>query len=203
MPPLVMEGVAFEHMKMTIRRSCFGSCALFLSLAGMLYLQLVDCGWAQDKIGDAVGANAQAKDSLDLRGNLPNPRRVGASELHKLPRLEVRTTDPHDPNKEIVYSGTPLAEVLKAGGLLLDSGMAAIRDTIMMTVLVEANDGYRAVFSLAELNPELTDRVILLADAKDGQPLPPGEGLFRVIVPGEKRPARWVRQVKALTVRKN
>jgi DMSO/TMAO reductase YedYZ molybdopterin-dependent catalytic subunit len=190
-------------MKMTIRWSCFGSCALLLSLAGMLCLQFIDSGRAQDKIGDAAGANAQAEDSVDLRGDLPNPRRLNASELHKLPRLEVRTTDPHDPSKEIVYSGTPLTEVLKAGGLLVDSGMAAIRDTITMTVLVEATDGYRVVFSLAELNPELTDRVIVLADAKDGQPLPPREGPFRIIVPGEKRPARWVRQVKALTVRKN
>ena len=80
-------------------------------------------------------------------------------------------------------------EVLKAGGLLLDSGMAGIRETVRMTVLVEATDGYRAVFSLAELDPELTDRVILLADTKDSQPLPPREGPFRIIVPGEKRPA--------------
>jgi hypothetical protein len=116
---------------------------------------------------------------------------------------KARTTDPHDQGKEIVYSGTPLVEVLKAGGLLLDSGMAGIRETVTMTVLVEATDGYRAMFSLAELDPELTDRVILLADTKDGQPLPPREGPFRIIVPGEKRPARWVRQVRVVTVRKN
>lgn len=57
--------------------------------------------------------------------------------------------------------------------------------------------------NLLDLRGDLTDRVILLADIKDGQPLPPGEGPFRVIVPGEKRPARWVRQVRSLTVRKN
>ena len=74
---------------------------------------------------------------------------------------------------------------------------------VAMTVLVEATDGYRAAFSLAEFDPELTDRVILLADTKDSQPLPLREGPFRIIVPGEKRPARWVRQVKAVTVRKN
>jgi hypothetical protein len=49
----------------------------------------------------------------------------------------------------------------------------------------------------------LTDRIILLADARDGQPLSPHEGPFRIIVPKEKRPARWVRQVKSVTVRKN
>jgi hypothetical protein len=42
-----------------------------------------------------------------------------------------------------------------------------------MSVVVEGIDGYRAVCALAELDPELTDRVILLADTKDGQPLPP------------------------------
>jgi hypothetical protein len=102
-----------------------------------------------------------------------------------------------------VYSGTPLVEVLKAGGLRLESGMAAIPETVSITALVEATDGYRAVFALAKLDSELTDRVILLADAKDGQPLPPREGPFHVIVPGEKLPARWVRQVRAMTVRKN
>ena len=69
--------------------------------------------------------------------------------------------------------------------------------------MIEATDGYRAVFALAELDSDLTDRVILLADTKDGQPLPASEGSFRIIVPGEKRPARWVRQVRAVTVRKN
>jgi hypothetical protein len=174
-------------MKMTIRWNRFASCT-FLSLTWMLCLQSIDIGWAQVKTGDAVGANAQAEDLLDLRGDLPNPRRIDASELHKLPRVEALTADPHDPGKEIIYSGTPLVEVLKAGGLLLDSDMAGIRETVTMTVLVEATDGYRAVFSLAELDSELTDRVILLADTKDGQPLPPREGhsasSFRRETPG-------------------
>src|SRR5258705_4086786 len=80
--------------------------------------------------------------------------------------------------KRLSIPAPPLVEVLKAGGLLLDADMAAIRETVTMTVLVEANDGYRAVFSLAELDPELIDRIVLLADTKDGQPLPPREGVL-------------------------
>ena len=94
-------------------------------------------------------------------------------------------------------------EVLKAAGLRLDSGEAGFREMVAITVLVDGTDGYRAVFALPELAPDFANRVILLADTKDGQPLPPREGPFRVVVPGEKRPARWVRQVVAVTVRKN
>jgi len=144
-------------------------------LAGALCLQAISDGRAQDKTG----------------------------ELHKLPRANLSTSDPRQPGKEIVYSGIPLLEALKAGGLSRDSGMAGLRDAVKLTVIVQATDGYQAAFSMAELDPELTDRVILLADIKDGQPLPPGEGPFRIIVQGEKRPVRWVRQVRSLTVRKN
>jgi DMSO/TMAO reductase YedYZ molybdopterin-dependent catalytic subunit len=190
-------------MIMVIRWNRLPSCTLLLILTWILYLGSFDNAWAQQKTGDAVAAGAQSDDSLDLRGDVPNPRLVSAAELHKLPRAEMRTTDPDNSGNEIVYSGTPLIEVLKADGLLFDSGMARIRQAVTITLLVEAADGYRAVFALAELDPELTDRVVLLADAKDGQPLPANEGPFRIIVPGEKRSARWVRQVKAITVRQN
>ena len=99
---------------MTIRWKRFASCVLLLSLTWMLCLRSTESGWTQNKTADAVEANVQAEISLDLRGDLPNPRRIDASELHKLPRVEARTADPHDPGKEIVYSGTPLVEVLKA-----------------------------------------------------------------------------------------
>jgi len=148
-------------------------------------------------------ANRLLHKVIVLFGDRLRNSELTCSSASLLPRAEACTADPHDSGKEIIYSGTPLVEVLKAGGLLLDSDMAAIRETVTMTVLVEATDGYRAVFSLAELDPELIDRVVLLADTKDGRPLPPREGPFRIIVPGEKRPARWVRQVKAVIVRKN
>jgi DMSO/TMAO reductase YedYZ molybdopterin-dependent catalytic subunit len=183
-------------MKTTIRRNLFTSSTLFFSLAWVLCLLSIDSGRSQDKTGGA-------SDSLDLRGDVPNPRLISAAELHQLPRAEAHTTDPHEPGKEIVYAGTPLIEVLKAGGLRLDADKSGIRETLSITVVVEAAEGYRAVFALAELDPELTDRLILLADTRDGQPLSPREGPFRIIVPGEKRAARWVRQVTVVTVRQN
>jgi hypothetical protein len=69
-------------------------------------------------------------------------------------------------------------------------------------LVVEASDGYRAVFALPELDPASTDRVIILADRREGKPLGEHEGPLRVVVPGEKKPSRWVRQVIALRVAK-
>jgi len=67
-------------------------------------------------------------------------------------------------------------------------------------VLVEASDGYRVTFALAELDAAFTDKLVLLAYAKDGSPLAASEGPFRVIAVGEKRPARWARNVVSIRV---
>ena len=117
-------------MKKTICWNRFASYTLPVGLGLALCLQSIDSGWAQNKTGDAVSPSAQAEGFLDLLGDLPNPRRIDVSELHRLLRVEVRTTDPHNPGKETVYSGTPLVETLKSGGLLLDSGMAGLRETV-------------------------------------------------------------------------
>jgi DMSO/TMAO reductase YedYZ molybdopterin-dependent catalytic subunit len=68
-------------------------------------------------------------------------------------------------------------------------------------LLVSAADGYRAIFALPELSPSFTSGVVLLADRRDGKPLSATEGPLRLVVPGEKRQARWVRQVLSLTLR--
>jgi DMSO/TMAO reductase YedYZ molybdopterin-dependent catalytic subunit len=190
-------------MRVTILRTGFATITLLLSLTGMLSFLLAGSARAEDKTGVAVEAPTLTESSLEVRGDVTSPRRMDAAELGKLPRVEAHTPDSHNPGKEIVYSGTPLIEVLKAGGLRLDSGEPGFRETVAITVLVTGSDGYRAVFALAELSPDFADHVILLADIKDGQPLPPREGPFRIVVPGEKRPARWVRQVTAVEVRKN
>jgi len=46
-----------------------------------------------------------------------------------------------------------------------------------------------------------TDRRILLVDRRDGKDLSSAEGPFRIVVPGEKRHARWIRNVTALSIK--
>lgn len=63
-----------------------------------------------------------------------------------------------------------------------------------------ARDGYRVTFSLAELDPSLGNRRVLLADRCDGQALSPADGPLRLVVPEDARPARSLRQLDTLTV---
>jgi len=67
-------------------------------------------------------------------------------------------------------------------------------------LLVEAADGYRVVIALPELDSAFTDKQVILAFLKDGTPLDEKEGPYRIVIPDEKRMARWVRQVTTLKV---
>jgi hypothetical protein len=73
---------------------------------------------------------------------------------------------------------------------------------VALALVVEASDGYRAVFSLTEIDDAPADRTALLADSRDGKPLGPPEAPLRLIVPSDSRPTRWVRQVTTLRIAK-
>lgn len=121
---------------------------------------------------------------------------ITAAALHDLPRSTVTATDEH--GRTARYAGVALRDVLNAQGV---SGGHALRGKGMTQyVVVDAADGYRVTFSVAELDASFTDRVVLIADTRDGAPLAAAEGPFRLIVPGEKRDGRWVRQVTAIDI---
>jgi DMSO/TMAO reductase YedYZ molybdopterin-dependent catalytic subunit len=135
---------------------------------------------------------------LRVRGEVERPLELTISDLGKFPRRAVRAMD-HD-GKESAFEGVALVDVLRLAGVPIGKDLRG--DKLTTQVIAEAADGYRAVFALTELDPAFTDRVILLADRRDDQPLSAAEGPLRIVVPGEKRHARWVRQVIALTVRR-
>ncbi len=67
-------------------------------------------------------------------------------------------------------------------------------------VVAEGSDGYKAVFSLAELDADLGGTQVLIADKMDGHALDAHDGPLRLVVPADKRPARWVRMLKEIGV---
>jgi DMSO/TMAO reductase YedYZ molybdopterin-dependent catalytic subunit len=145
---------------------------------------------------DAPKANPEAKILVQVVGHVAQPLSLSQDQLAKLPRQTVRAKG-HD-GIDSQFEGVPLIEILAKAGV--PTGQALRGPAMAQYVIVEAADGYRAAFAVAELDPAFTDRVILLADHRDGKPLSTQSGPLQIIVPGEKKHARWVRQVITLKV---
>ncbi len=97
------------------------------------------------------------------------------------------------------FDGVLLSDILAK--VDMPSGEKMRGKLMSLYLLVEAADGYRVVFALPELDAAFTDRKVYLATRRDGKALTDKEGPFRIVVPDDKRPARWVRQVTALRIR--
>jgi DMSO/TMAO reductase YedYZ molybdopterin-dependent catalytic subunit len=130
-------------------------------------------------------------------GEVKTPLAISVPDLHRMSRTTVHVTNPHN-HQEEVYEGVPLAALLAQAGV--PQGEQIRGPWMASYVLAEAADGYRVVFSLAELDAGFLDSEVLVADTMDGMPIGAGEGPFKLVAPHEKRPARWVRMLKSLTV---
>jgi DMSO/TMAO reductase YedYZ molybdopterin-dependent catalytic subunit len=143
----------------------------------------------------AVGSRSGA--FLEVRGEVGTPQLYSKEEFARLPRQTVKARG-HD-GVESQYEGVPLIALIDRAGAPSGARLKG-RMALSLYLVVEAADGYRVVFALPELDPGYTDRTILLADRRDGKPLSDREGPLQVIVPGEKKHARWVRQTIRLVV---
>jgi DMSO/TMAO reductase YedYZ molybdopterin-dependent catalytic subunit len=148
------------------------------------------------KAQDAPKATPDSRILLQVVGHVAQPLSLSQDQLAQLPRQTVRAKG-HD-GVESQFEGVALIEILAKAGVA--TGQSLRGPAMAQYVIVEAADGYRAAFAVAELDPAFTDRVTLLADHRDGKLLPTQSGPLQIIVPGEKKHARWVRQVIALKV---
>lgn len=92
----------------------------------------------------------------------------------------------------ITYRGPLLWQVLEAGVAAPHYGEAA-----RLALLVTASDSYTAVLSMGELAPQLGNRPALLGLSADDASI---RAFPRIVLPGESRGARGVRDVVRLTV---
>jgi DMSO/TMAO reductase YedYZ molybdopterin-dependent catalytic subunit len=125
------------------------------------------------------------------------PLVLNMSDLAAMPRTSVRIRSRD--GKEHTYEGVLLSELLKRAGEPLGEDLRG--SLLSRYVLATAHDGYRVLFSLPELDPAFSDGKVIVADKLDGQPLPEREGPLRIVIPAEKREARWIRMVEKIEVR--
>jgi len=117
-------------------------------------------------------------------------------DLEALPHVKVTASEHGSPATS--FEGITLKSVLEKAGVSFGESMRGKR--LSHCLLVEAADGYRVVIALPELDPAFTDKQIVLAFLQDGKPLGEKQGPYRIVIPDEKRMARWVRQVTTLKI---
>lgn len=122
-------------------------------------------------------------------------RNVSAATLRSLPRDSASLMFHDQP--AVLYSGYALSSLLRSAGVRTDS----VRGPALATrIVVESSDGYRVVLALADLDPALGNRRVLIADRVNGRPLPVNEAPWRLVVVGDQRPARSARQVLRIRI---
>ena len=120
---------------------------------------------------------------------------LARADLEALPHVKVTSTAS---GVSATFEGIALEAVLEKAGVEFGQSLKGKR--LASCLLVEAADGYRVVIALPELDPAFTDKQFILAFVKDGKPLDEKEGPYRIVIPDEKRMARWVRQVTTLKI---
>ncbi|MBT9332204.1 molybdopterin-dependent oxidoreductase [Paracidobacterium acidisoli] len=118
--------------------------------------------------------------------------------LKALPHITVTVHNPHADADE-TFSGVPLMDLLAREGVPHGHDMRG--KALSEYVVATGSDGYKAVVSLAEADPEFHPGDVLVADAMDGKPLDAKTGPFRLVVTADKRPARSVRNLVSIEVR--
>jgi hypothetical protein len=140
-----------------------------------------------------VTAFAQNPATLTVEGIDGKTMTLTARDLAALPP---QSFEAQENGKTSRFEGVRLADVLakvsRPQGHLTAAGYF---------LLVEARDGYRAVFAWSELNLDIMDKPLYLATKRDGVALDERSGPFQLVAPGEKRTGRWVKQLAALRLR--
>src|SRR5215469_7145081 len=120
---------------------------------------------------------------------------LGRAEIEALPHMKVTASEHSSP---VLFEGVSLKSVLEKAGVTFGESIKGKR--LSNCLLVEAADGYRVAIALPELDPAFTDKAIVLALLRDGKPLDEKEGPYRIVIPDEKRMARWIKQVTMLKI---
>lgn len=137
----------------------------------------------------AAPSFGQALGELSLQGHIAHPHKFSLAELEAMPAVTVATNYAmaHGP-RQASYTGALLWTLLDRAGLIDDPGA---KTHLQHVILARGSDGYAVVLALGELDPALEGKPVIIAYEQDGKPI----GRLKLVVPGDKRPARAVRDL--------
>jgi hypothetical protein len=132
---------------------------------------------------------------LTVQAEGGKPTVLTRADIEALPHVKMTSSTS---GVSTTFEGVALRAVLEKA--IVGYGETLKGKRMASCLLVEAADGYRVVFALPELDPAFSDKQFILAFSKDGKRLDDKEGPYRIVIPDEKRMARWVRQVTTLKI---
>lgn len=148
-----------------------------------------------------ASASAQAQQrphsgTLVVVADPSKPLTLKPADLAAMPRTTVTLKQPD--GRGVTHEGVLVAELLKRVGVPL--GKALRGDAMATYVVVSATDGYRVIFSLAELDPDFTGSDVMVVDRTNGQPLLADQGPIRIVAPKDLAGARSIRMLERIEV---
>ncbi|MBL8801141.1 MAG: molybdopterin-dependent oxidoreductase [Planctomycetes bacterium] len=159
-------------------------CSLALLAGGCAGPGLHSTANASAATGPSQGAAAPPRGARVTLARVLEAQGLAPSELEAGGALDVTWTHRGQTH---TYRGVPLG-ALAAEGVATRAG----------AVLVEARDGYHAVLSTYELDPQSGGTRAFVVWSVDGRPLGADEGPLRLVVPTDGSGARCVRQIARL-----
>ena len=150
---------------------------------------------ARDTGARAAGGTLVIDKGIRISGDVFTPYTLSPSEYATLPRTSV-VVDDHGTRAR--FEGVRLADLLARSGVQLGDSLRGRH--LAISLVIEAHDGNQVVLAIAEADPTFTGRTVILADRREGAPLDEKDGPYRLIVEGDRRMSRSVRQVIGIRV---
>ena len=145
------------------------------------------------------GIVAAADDTsvVSVEGHVRHPQRFNLDALRKLPSQHLQVSLQGEQRvTRANFTGVLLWALLdEAGGLADGEKYAELRHVIKVT----GQDGYVVVLSTGEIAPEFGGKEALLAYQRNDEPV--GSSGLRLVMPGDKRGGRNVRDVVTIDVK--
>jgi DMSO/TMAO reductase YedYZ molybdopterin-dependent catalytic subunit len=138
-------------------------------------------------------------DRISIDGAVKTPKSVTLDDLKREPATtEVVSLKTGKGSLTGSFTGVSLWTLLQEAVIQVSPDHK--NDLLRHTITVTSSDGYAAVLSVAEIDPELGDDRAIIAYARDGQPLTDTRGFARLILPADKSAGRSISGVARITV---
>jgi molybdate transport system substrate-binding protein len=163
---------------------------------------LVSWGFISIRIPELpANISLETDGSLYVEGQVLNPLVLSVDDLRDnyTPRTVDVTFLSGEDTVTTSFTGALLWDVLSNAQVNLNADVR--NDKLSMFIVATGSDGYQAVISWGEIDPEFANQPILVAYEEDGEPLEGDDGTFRLVVPADARGGRYVFGLVSLNLR--